>query len=439
MTRQFSLLMLICLVMASFFVTKFAEPPILEPQYRSLSLKITEIKRNNNLTTIYAKGYIIKTFDLDPRIKPGDTIGFTGKISDVRDSSQKFYSESYSKYLLSQKIYYQAEGRGLGLVKKANNIYTVRHYIREGLSNTLDSMYGRNSAMIKALVYGDKSGMSKEENRLFSITGTSHVLALSGFHVGIVGLMLNVIFGKLPVKKRGLLTIAILISYAFVTGLRASILRATGFFVLYYIAFIKRERYNLFAASAIMASLLLAINPYYIYDMGFVLSFAGVVSIACFYPLLKSLISGYSFSKNAVVKMALVTIAAQGFTLPLCAYYFGIISIVSILSNLVIVPLISALMPLAIISVAVHALAGHIPLLYAFDMGLRGLVELVGDMVMKSAELFAKMPKAFIETQVSESQLIESLTLLIIGYLLWEIKTIRENKYESEGSRKIIT
>ena len=439
MTRQFSLAVLVCMVIASFFVTEYLQPPLSQAAYVTESIKIKDIQRKGRLIQIQGGGYLVKTFHLSEEIRPGDTINFRAKKIDVRDSTQKYYSESYSKYLLSQKIYYQTDPAEIKLIQRGRDLYTLRYHIREKLSAAIDSLYPKESAMIKAITYGDKSQMSKEQNQLFSITGTSHVLALSGFHVGILGVLINIALEQVSVKKRGLITLFILAIYAFLTGLRASILRATSFFVLYYLAFLKNKRYNLFASAALMASLLLMTNPYYIYDMGFVLSFAGVFSIACFYPLLKHLIAPYSLSQSKIVKMSLVTLAAQGFTLPLVAYYFGTVSLVSIPANLVIVPLISILMPLSIISLGLHMASFYIPLLYPMDMGLASVVKLIQRLVIKSAEVFAAVPYSHINLKLSQGKLMLLMTLLVGLYLIWEVKIIRENKYEPERGTKLIT
>lgn len=437
MSRQFSFAVLIIVVIASFFMVK-KQDEVTRPFDTGGVVKIKEISKNKSLYQLEAGPYLIKTFHLDPSIQAGDAIYFQGRQVDVRDRDQAYYSESYSKYLLSKKIYYQVEAKELELVSKGRNLYSLRYKIREFLSQTVEVLYKKEAPIIKALTYGDKNEITKEQNRTFSITGTSHVLALSGFHVGIVGGLINIGLGRFSVKNRGFFTICFLVLYAFITGLRASILRAVGFFILYYLAFAKKERYNLFSAAAMMAALLLAINPYYIYDLGFVLSFAGVFSIACFYPLVKDLLSGYKFSETKLGKAAMLTLAAQVLTQPLVAYYFGILSMVSLASNLLVVPVISLLMPLSLASISIHLLSRGLPILIPIDLGLVASVKLVHKILIASTEFFAKIPYSYLELEISRGQLIWTYLGLLGLYLAWEIKMIRENKYEFKRDRTTV-
>lgn len=440
MTRQFSLGVLVFVVMASLFVVTRLQPPIFVPADETKIIRIEELRPKKNLTEIVGSGYLVKAFWLDGQIKPGDTILVQGKRVDVRDSTQKYFSKSYSNYLVSQKIYFIMNAGKVEKIKEGRNLYTWRSHVRESLSNLLDAMYGKEAPMVKALVYGDKSEMDKETGRLFAITGTSHVLALSGFHVGILGVLINAGFGGLSVKKRGLATILLLILYSFITGLRASILRAVGFFVIYYLSFVTHRRYNLIATATLMMALLLAVNPYYIYDMGFTLSFAGVYSIACFFPMLSRLAEKCGIRQNSLCSLVIVTLSAQILTLPLTVYYFGTLPLLAVFANLIVLPMISLLMPLGILSVGVGYAANKIPQLGLLKLGLAGTVRLIEKIILASLNFLGKLPYSHIsDLSISNFKLIAIMSVLMAGYLYWEVRTIKENKYESQRDRKIIT
>ena len=438
MTRQLSLWVLVLVIIASIFFAKLWQEDIQATAQITAEISIKDINRKTNITEIIGDHYVIRSFHLDPQIRPGDRIRVSGKRVDVRDASQRFYNESYANYLRSQKLYYTMTTNKIEKISTGMNFYTLRYHVREYLSGMIDAMYGKDAAMIKALTYGDKTDMEQEINQRFSVTGTSHVLALSGFHVGIIGMLLNVLLAHLPVKKRGALTMGILVIYSFITGLRASILRAVGFFALYYFSFALNRRYNLVAAAMLMMAFLLSVNPYYIYDMGFTLSFAGVFSIAFFYPMLKSLTHKLQIKENWLISLFMVTLSAQILTLPLTAYYFGILSFVSMLANIIVVPLIGFLMPLSLISIGVHLLGNILPIFDVVEMGLTGMVRLVQHIILGTVHILGNLPHSHMEgIALTPLQLFAVLGMLMAIYLYWEIKTIQENKYESQRIRKI--
>ena len=438
--RQASLWMLVVAIIFSLFFGFFWQEDILPAEEVTREIQIKDIRQKTNITEITGNHYLVKAFYLDPQIKPGDTILISGQRVDVRDATQKYYSAGYANYLRSQKIYYSLTAKKVEKTRSDRNFYTWRYETRADLSGKIEAMYGKDAAMVKALIYGDKGEIEEDVSRNFSLTGTSHVLALSGFHVGIIGSLINIALARFPVKKRGGLTIGILLIYSFVTGLRASILRAVGFFALYYISFIFNQRYNLLASAMVLMAFLLAINPNYIYDMGFTLSFAGVLSIAFFYPIFKRGLEKCKIKENPVTALLLATLSAQVLTLPLTSYYFGILPLVSIWANMIVVPLIGLLMPLAIISLGVHLLGSWLPLLDLFEMGLVGTVKLLQHIILTSVDFLARLPHAHMENiEITKVQLFVCLGTFLAAYLYWEKKTIEENKYESQRNRKIIT
>ena len=136
-------------------------------------------------------------------------------------------------------------------------------------------------------------------------------------------------------KSRNLLICVFLIAYAYMTGARASIIRAVGFYLLYYLSFLIRRKYDLLATVSFLITVILIHNPWKIWDVGFQLSFASVISIGIFYPKLHRTIGQFltwnptnkvwEYGKVMVgymISLIEVTVAAQLLTLPLCIYYF---------------------------------------------------------------------------------------------------------------------
>lgn len=439
MTRQHSLMVLISVLIASFFVLSLSEVPSVRQDIKDAQAMVLAIRQKGYRTELLTHNAKIVFFGDIGDIRAGDVISYSGKLSNVSSSISNEQALSYSRYMMSKGIVYFIKAKRVEAVEKNYNFYTLRQDLISHMERKLSAMYGKDSPLLKALVYGDRSEISQEIFEQFAKSGTSHVLALSGFHVGIIAALVNILFVKTGVKKRGLFVSMLLVFYAFLTGFRASIIRAVLFFAIFYISFLKNERYNLFSSACICASVLLAWNPYYLYDAGFILSFAGVFSIALFYPMLRDFLSSTRLAHNRVVQAALVTISAQILTAPLGLFYFGRISLVSVPANLIVVVLISFIMGLSIISLIIHFCATLLPILYTVDAGLIASVRLLIHTLGKLNDFFTQIPYAFVdEVFIDAKQLCIIYVIIFSIHLIWERHKIKENRYEPQRASKVI-
>ena len=146
-------------------------------------------------------------------------------------------------------------------------------------------------AVVSALTIGEKSELTPELKAMYSAAGASHVLALSGLHVGIFSCILLWLFYPLAYLKHGrkmlaLLVVCLLWGFAFISGLSSSVVRAVVMYSLYTLAsFCLEERFSGMHSLVLAAFLMLVYNPFFLFDISFQLSFAAVFSILAFYPL----------------------------------------------------------------------------------------------------------------------------------------------------------
>lgn len=200
---------------------------------------------------------------------------------------------------------------------------------------------GEAGSIVEAMTIGRKADLSSETRTAYAHAGVSHVLALSGFHVGIIVLMMQLFFFKnvLPLRWQwvsNLFIIAALWLYALITGMSPSLVRATLMFtILLLCQSFSRDAISL-NSCALAFFIMLCINPFYLYDIGFQLSFIAVASISL---LGKWLINLCTSSCQLVHYMWLITIIAVSiigsiFTAPLVAHYFGSLTIISPITNL---------------------------------------------------------------------------------------------------------
>ncbi len=214
---------------------------------------------------------------------------------------------------------------------------------------------GDELAVLSALTVGDKEELSDDIRETYSVSGASHVLALSGLHVGFLYALCWFLFA--PLWKRWgrlkplllLMLVGLLWGFAFLTGLSASVVRSVIMFSLLALASLQPEgglKLNTVAATAF---LMLLFCPEWLFDVGFQLSFAAVTSILLFYPRLYALWKVKNPILRRVWGLMSVSIVAQLGAAPLVMLYFHNFSTHFLLTNLFVIPIVSVVMYAAVL------------------------------------------------------------------------------------------
>ena len=214
-------------------------------------------------------------------------------------------------------------------------------------------------AVVSALTIGEKTDLTPELKAMYSAAGVSHVLALSGLHVGILSCILLWLFYPLTYLKHGrkilaFLVVCLLWLFAFISGLSSSVVRAVVMYSLYtFASFCSEERFSGMHSLVLAAFLMLIYNPFFLFDISFQLSFTAVFSILAFYPLF----SRWLCIKNCVLRYVWNTlslsISAQLGTLPFILYYFGSFPTYFLLVNLVVVILAGGILMLTLVPLCI--------------------------------------------------------------------------------------
>ena len=203
--------------------------------------------------------------------------------------------------------------------------------------------------------------MSKEISNSYTQAGIIHILAISGLHIALIyGIILWLTKPLLRFKKGKLyifsLSLSVLWFYAILAGFSASIVRAAVMFSVVALAKIVNRQSNIYNSLAVSALLLLVYNPNYLFDVGFQLSFAAVLSIVIFQPLVRK----YSYSKHIIIlkikELLLISLVAQIGVLPLTLYYFGQFPLLFLFANLIAIPLSSLILILGLVLIPFNLL-----------------------------------------------------------------------------------
>jgi len=241
-----------------------------------------------------------------------------------------------------------------------------------GLETTPSNGTTLHAKLLKGILLGKRGDVPSETLDIFRNSGTFHVLAVSGLHVGLIALFCYLAlsaFRRIPSKVVSLLTIIVVLIYASLVGFRPSVFRASLMAILYLIATIIDRDADIYNLLAVAALALLLLNPMQLWDVGFQLSFVAVVSIVYFVPKIEKTLQQFWNStesthasilhkyKNKALKWLvlsyLVTFAAQIGTTPLIAYHFYRAYPIGILVGPFAVGLVSLIVGIGIVSVCI--------------------------------------------------------------------------------------
>ncbi len=199
------------------------------------------------------------------------------------------------------------------------------------------------TSLVNALVLGDQKDVPRHIRALFAQTGAAHLLAVSGFNVGIVAFGVFLLLKILPVPRRlrFLMTIIIVIFYSMLTGATAAVIRATVMSSVFLLGFLLERESDVFNSLALSACCILAFDPMQLFDIGFQLSYACVASILLWAPFWAKGEDAGGRVGGFMLEALGVTLAATLGSIALTSYYFGYVSPVSLISNIPLVPLIA--------------------------------------------------------------------------------------------------
>ena len=261
---------------------------------------------------------------------------------------------------------------------KANSLWIASKFDSILKKNLIDEESYR---IASALLIGSRVGISEDVISDYSKTGTIHILSVSGLHVSIIFLVLNKFLSIFRWGKAKLLKTIILIGfvclYAYITGLSPSVCRSA---VMISFSIIGKQinqqsnPYNLIAGSAL---LLLIIDPFYLYDIGFQLSYLAVLGIIYFYQAIYELMCFQNKLLNQIWMLIAVSISAQLSTLPVALYYFHQFPNYFLLANLLAIPLSSIALYLGIALLAfnpISILSKYIGFVLSKCIGLMGYI-----------------------------------------------------------------
>ncbi len=280
----------------------------------------------------------------------------------VPSAASNPFGYNYARYLLTRGIALTAttSTENLSLLSDASFSWTAFFIdCRNRIEQVICRLYDEQTApLVCALVIGDRSLLPEEMYEQFRVTGLAHLLAISGLHISCLAAALDYMLRKIRCPKGIIFSFVtlFLLFYAALTGFPASICRAVIMYILSAAARFFHRRADGYTSLTIAAIILLLVNPLYIIDSSFILSFASVAGLLgltrLFIPRrIFRLQSFLYYPVLWITSMLAASLAAQLATLPAVACLFGELPLYSLLCNLPALPIMTFTLPFILLSI----------------------------------------------------------------------------------------
>lgn len=348
---------------------------------------IVDVESLNGFST---EGQLLINIRLDSSTitLPVDALLYTnGKLQTIQKPLNP-HQFNYSQYLELKQVYHQLylDKNSIRIIStEPTSIYGYADQLRQHINARLISSGFKDGTLsiINALLLGQRQSIDKTIYNNYVNSGTIHILAVSGLHVGILLWILNFLFRPLLYLKYGriirpTLLITLLWLFAVIAGLSPSVTRAVTMFSVISIAMHLKRPANIYNTLAISAFIILLFKPAFLFEVGFQLSYLAVLGIVSIQPLVYKLWKPRLLLTDKLWQIFTVTLAAQIGVAPIGLYYFHQFPGLFFVSNLVVIPFLGIILGfglLVIVLALVNVLPDWIVTIYSTTIdGLNGFI-----------------------------------------------------------------
>ena len=363
------------------------------------------------------KYYLYVKKDIE-KFEIGDVVKINATYSEAK-KQRNFKGFDYNIYLKSKNIHgiYKATYiRKIGKSEKIKiKIAKFMNDVRQKMTAIYKNNFSKdNLAVLEGLTIGDKSDINETITENFRNANLSHVLAISGAHLSYIILGISLIMKKLKNKRLSqFITIVCVMFFVVLTGMSASVTRAGLMCIIPIIASILKRKNDFYTTMCLSILIQIFINPYVIFDIGFILSYAGVLGIVIFYKTIYMKIH---------LKITSVAISANIVLIPIMAYYFNTISISFLFSNFI-----------ASIVLGPIIILGYLSTIFRFKI-IFVLINILISILLKSTKFFADL--TFLRANIITPSFISIAIYYYILYIILKFEKYQSNDDEIENKNK---
>lgn len=269
----------------------------------------------------------------DKVFRYGDIIKAEGEIK-LPSKARNDKGFDYSRYLKTKKIVGSFYVEKVEYIKHEEDLFSRLYSLKQACINVLDDNFAEDKAeVLRAILLGDRDGISDEILDMFSRSNLSHILAISGLHITYVTLYIEKLLEKIvnSIKLRNMIIVIFLIVFMIFVGASPSAIRASIMMIMYYIAKTLLRQNDFYISFIVSLFIILLINPYNIFSISMWLSFLGTLGIVLFSKILQKLAQ-----RKLKLRLEIITvsISAQVLIFPIMWKCFGTVSLNFWISNL---------------------------------------------------------------------------------------------------------
>ena len=363
--------------------------------------------------------YLVNDYSRKLDIKIGKIVKINGSIKSL--DKMNFDDFNYGRYVKSMGY------KGIIAIKRyttigENRFYTVLGKVKFSLRDTFRYLYKDKSDFINSLLLGQKENLTEQEKEMFSKTGTSHIIAISGLHTGVLCTMIAIIIKGINKFYKLLILTIMMALYSIMVGFSPSVARSIVFVVIMYMAIFLEEKRDGICTLSLIGTFLIINNPYIIYNTSFQLSFLATLSIIYFYKII---------NKYLKVGIISISLSANILTWPIIYYVFKGLPILFLVGNVIVVPVIGVIMNLSIISIIIFQFSVLISKFLAY------LNKSIIIVVYYLLDKLAMTKLAYIEIDNPKLFYVTFYYILIFSYMIYrELKIMKEQENGLQGYYK---
>ena len=303
----------------------------------------------------------VKRDSLTQSLSVDDLLFTTAKLEGIQKPLNP-HQFDYSKYLELKQVYHQlylTQEELLPLSNSKTTIYGYADQLRSLINIKLIAAGFKDDALsiINALLLGQRQNIDKTIYNNYVNSGTIHILAVSGLHVGIILWILNFLFKPLLYFKYGnylrpIILVSILWTFAIIAGLSPSVTRAVAMFSIISIAMHLKRPTNIYNTLVISAFVILLFKPTFLFEVGFQMSYLAVLGIVSVQPILYKLWKPKYLVTDKLWQIFTVTLAAQAGVVPISLFYFHQFPGLFFISNIVVIPFLGLILGFGLLIIA---------------------------------------------------------------------------------------
>jgi len=371
-----------------------------------LIIRVHKVRQDDSYVNVDER--LLLNFIGQKDIRVGDRIKFNGTIKEPLPNTNP-YLYNYKLNLLSEGIFTTCTIREYSLEELSRDdldfLTKFRVKSKEKIEEILDQNLNENSSTImKSILLGNYRYLEEENVERFRDLGLAHVIAVSGLHIGILTGLLIYIFAYLGINRKINILISIILiwAYAYIIDFPVSVLRANIMYTVLLLSQLLKKPYDSLNSLFLSLFLMVIINPFWIFHVGFQLSFVATFFVIYFTPKI-----------SRIFKSLSSIVAAQVGMLPILAYYFNRIPTIGIIANLLLIPIFNVCLVLTILLIPISFISKYL----AESVGL--VIDSILYVQSLGMNILSYFPKLYLK--VRSPSLFEIILYYIIIFIVFEI------------------